>query len=80
MVRKWIIALGLGLMLALGAGANTLAAGSPHTGLSCEEGGVTPGHASSAPGSAFNPGGNAGSRYSENSQYDVACFRGSGTP
>jgi hypothetical protein len=44
----------------------------------------TPGHASSAPGSAFNPNGNAGTHYagqqpqnSKNptsvSQYDVAC-------
>ena len=45
----------------------------------------TPGHSSSAPGSAFNPDGNAGTHYageqpqnSNNphsvSQYDVACF------
>src|SRR5215472_16124007 len=45
----------------------------------------TPGHAASAPGSAFNPSGNAGSHYAgtqpQNSknptsvaQYDVACF------
>lgn len=44
----------------------------------------TPGHAASAPGSAFNPNGNAGTRYAgtqpQNSknptsvaQYDVAC-------
>jgi hypothetical protein len=53
---------------------------------SCETAGVTPGHAASAPGSAFNPGGVAGSVYageqpqnSKNpksvSQYDVACFQ-----
>ena len=45
----------------------------------------TPGHAASAPGSAFNPGGKAGTVYAgqqpQNSknpasvaQYDVACF------
>lgn len=54
--------------------------GTPQTGS------VTPGHASSAPGSAFNPNGNAGTRYagtqpqnSKNpksvSQYDVAGFQ-----
>ncbi|NUS18953.1 MAG: adenylate cyclase [Mesorhizobium sp.] len=54
--------------------------GSPDTGD------VTPGHAASAPGSAFNPDGNAGTHYagtqpqnSKNpksvSQYDVAGFQ-----
>ena len=54
--------------------------GSPQTGN------ATPGHASSAPGSAFNPDGNAGTHYagtqpqnSKNqksvSQYDVAGFQ-----
>ena len=47
--------------------------------------GATPGNSSSAPGSAFNPDGNAGTHYageqpqnSRNtasvSQYDTACF------
>ncbi|GLS18486.1 hypothetical protein GCM10007874_15030 [Labrys miyagiensis] len=51
-----------------------------------DTGNVTPGHASSAPGSAFNPNGNAGMHYagtqSQNSknpksvsQYDVAGFQ-----
>ncbi|TPK73045.1 adenylate cyclase [Mesorhizobium sp. B2-4-15] len=51
-----------------------------------ETGSTTPGHASSAPGSAFNPDGNAGTHYageqpqnSKNpksvSQYDVAGFQ-----
>ena len=63
------------------------ATGQP--GLECpeEEGdpGTRPGHAQSAPGSAFNPDGNAGTHYageqpqnSRNtasvSQYDTACF------
>lgn len=54
--------------------------GTPQTGS------VTPGHASTAPGSAFNPSGNAGTHYagtqpqnSKNpksvSQYDVAGFQ-----
>ncbi|HSE75810.1 MAG TPA: hypothetical protein VLB05_14930 [Dongiaceae bacterium] len=51
-----------------------------------ETGSVTPGHAANAPGSAFNPNGNAGTNYagtqpqnSKNpksvSQYDVAGFQ-----
>ena len=51
-----------------------------------ETGSATPGHASTAPGSAFNPDGNAGTHYageqpqnSKNSksvsQYDVAGFQ-----
>ena len=54
--------------------------GTPQTGS------VTPGHAATAPGSAFNPNGNAGTHYagtqpqnSRNpksvSQYDVAGFQ-----
>jgi hypothetical protein len=51
---------------------------------SCETTGSPPGNSSSAPGSAFNPDGTAGSRYAGSapqntrntasvSQYDVAC-------
>jgi len=51
-----------------------------------QTGSVTPGHAASAPGSAFNPDGNAGTHYAstqpQNSknpksvaQYDVAGFQ-----
>lgn len=54
--------------------------GTPQTGS------LTPGHASTAPGSAFNPSGNAGTRYAGElpqnsvnpksvSQYDVAGFQ-----
>ncbi len=53
---------------------------------SCQVTTVTPGHAASAPGSAFNPNGKAGMVYAgtqpQNSknpmsvaQYDVACFQ-----
>ena len=59
-------------------------AGQPNQ--SCEDAGVTPGHAASAPGSAFNPNGKAGTVYAGEqpqnsvnphsvSQYDVACFQ-----
>jgi hypothetical protein len=73
------------------------AAANPHSGggtgqpnQSCENPATstTPGNAASAPGSAFNPNGNAGTHYageqpqnSNNpnsvSQYDVACFQNS---
>ncbi len=53
---------------------------------SCQVTTVTPGSAASAPGSAFNPDGKAGTVYAGNgtqnannpksvSQYDVACFQ-----
>ena len=64
--------------------ANPGTTGQPNQ--SCEEQPMTPGNAAAAPGSAFNPDGNAGSHYageqpqnSNNpasvSQYDVACFQ-----
>ncbi len=60
------------------------ASGQPNQ--SCQVSLVTPGNAANAPGSAFNPNGQAGSVYagtqpqnSNNpnsvSQYDVACFQ-----
>jgi hypothetical protein len=59
--------------------------GTPQTGS------VTPGHAASAPGSAFNPNGNAGAHYAGNqpqnsknpksvAQYDQAGFQQSHAP
>jgi hypothetical protein len=67
----------------------SLAANPPGTGQpsqSCEDTPVTPGHAASAPGSAFNPDGMAGTVYAGEqpqnsvnphsvSQYDTACFQ-----
>ncbi len=64
--------------------ANPTGTGQPNQ--SCQAVGVTPGHAASAPGSAFNTSGKAGTVYagqqpqnSNNShsvsQYDVACFQ-----
>ncbi|OLC56143.1 MAG: hypothetical protein AUH85_07395 [Chloroflexi bacterium 13_1_40CM_4_68_4] len=76
----------LALVLAGGAAlaANPSATGQPNQ--SCEEQTTRPGDSMSAPGSAFNPDGVAGTHYagqqpqnSQNpnsvSQYDVACFQ-----
>ena len=80
------IAMAAGLVAA-GAGAALAGnpAGTGQPSQSCEEQPSTPGNSSSAPGSAFNPDGNAGTHYageqpqnSNNpnsvSQYDVACY------
>ena len=67
----------------LGASATEHTTGQPNA--SCEDNPTTPGNSASAPGSAFNPEGTAGSVYageqpqnSRNpvsvSQYDVACI------
>jgi len=82
-------AFGLALLLAtvpavLAGGGNPSGTGQPNQ--DCEELGTTHGNAASAPGSAFNPDGKAGSVYageqpqnSNNphsvSQYDVACAK-----
>jgi len=79
MIRQGIVGIALGLSLTVGI-AGAVLAGQP----SQECGDVRPGHASSAPGSAFNENGTAGTHYageqpqnSNNptsvSQYDVAC-------
>ncbi|MFF3602934.1 hypothetical protein [Streptomyces sp. NPDC002463] len=71
------------------AGAAGIAAGPAFAGQpsqSCEEQPVRPGQSQSAPGSAFNPDGVAGTHYAGEqpqnsvnphsvSQYDVACFQ-----
>lgn len=86
---KVILLLGLSALLLLVPLGSALAANPPGTGQpgqDCAAVGVTPGHAASAPGSAFNPNGMAGTVYagqqpqnSNNihsvSQYDVACFQ-----
>jgi hypothetical protein len=75
--------------LALAASGTALATGQPNQ--SCQAESSSPGHAASAPGSAFNedPGGVAGAVYAGSdgtpsqlngsgnavSQYDVACFQ-----
>ena len=75
------------LCLAGNVHAVTGATGQPNQTIgSPQTGSATPGHASTAPGSAFNPNGNAGTHYagtqpqnSNNpksvSQYDVAGFQ-----
>ncbi|MBB4986173.1 MULTISPECIES: adenylate cyclase [Streptomyces] len=75
--------------VALAAGTAGIAAGPAFAGQpnqSCEEQPVRPGQSQSAPGSAFNPDGVAGTRYAGEqpqnsvnphsvSQYDVACLQ-----
>ena len=90
MRKLGFVAVGLVLSLgplagpAMAGGGNPSGTGQPNQ--SCETTGTTPGNASSAPGSAFNPEGNAGTHYageqpqnSNNphsvSQYDVACSK-----
>lgn len=78
-----LLALGVLAPAALAGGGNPSGTGPPSQ--SCQtieaEGGTTPGHASSSPGSPFNEpelnsenGGTGGQHYSEKSQYDVACY------
>jgi hypothetical protein len=78
-----------GLVAALPAAAASADNPNGHTGppsQSCQDqllsGGTTPGNSASSPGSPFNEpgfgspnGGIGGQNYSENSQYDVACFQ-----
>jgi len=82
----------LALILMTAGGVPAMAAGNPvgtgQPSQECGEEGATmrPGHSMTAPGSAFNPDGIAGTHYageqpqnSRNlhsvSQYDVACFQ-----
>jgi hypothetical protein len=89
MVRKLVLAGSVwGLLVFAGASAafadTTGSTGQP--GQSCQVTTTTPGSAAAAPGSAFNPTGQAGNVYAGNapqnsinpnsvSQYDVACFQ-----
>ena len=79
-----LVALLLVIPMGTAFAANPPGTGQPNQ--SCEDTGVTPGRAVSAPGSAFNPDGVSGAVYageqpqnSKNpnsvSQYDVACFQ-----
>lgn len=81
-----LLALGVLAPAALAGGGNPSGTGPPSQ--SCQtieaEGGTTPGHAASSPGSPFNEpeinsekGGTGGQHYSEKSQYDVACYHAS---
>jgi len=89
MVRKCLLSLAASTALVLIGSSLALADDPGTTGQpnqSCEVSTVTPGNAANAPGSAFNPNGQAGTVYagqqpqnSQNprsvSQYDVACFQ-----
>ena len=91
MVRKFVVGLAISSSLALASGTLAFAATTGNTGQPNQSCGsttapLTPGNAASAPGSAFNPDGHAGTVYagtqpqnSQNpksvSQYDVACFQ-----
>lgn len=79
-----LVALILVIPLSTAFAANLSVAGQPNQ--SCQDQPMTPGNAASAPGSAFNTQGVAGTVYagtqpqnSNNpmsvSQYDVACFQ-----
>jgi hypothetical protein len=89
-MRVILISVVAGVMLAAGM-AGTALAGQPNQ--SCQMQTTTPGSAGSAPGSAFNTGGVAGTQYAGTqpqnsnkgngnsvSQYDVACFQVSNPP
>lgn len=66
--------------------AANLSGGPGQPNVECEDAGASPGQAESAPGSAFNPDGKAGTVYAGEqeqnsvnphsvSQYDIACFK-----
>jgi hypothetical protein len=91
MIRKIVLGVTVSTAIVL-AGANTAFANSAGStgqpGQSCQAQpvGSTPGNSASAPGSAFNTSGVAGTHYAGNapqnsknpksvSQYDVACFQ-----
>ena len=80
-MKKTLMTVTLAAGFVLGA-SSALATGQPNQ--SCEDQTNRPGQSASAPGSAFNPDGTAGTKYagqqpqnSKNpnsvSQYDVAC-------
>jgi hypothetical protein len=89
MVRKLILVIGASAALTIAAATAAFAGSMGNTGQpnqSCQAQPSTPGNAASAPGSAFNTSGQAGTVYagqqpqnSNNpnsvSQYDVACFQ-----
>ena len=88
-LRKLVLAVTLSSAIILGGASAAVAASTGNTGQpnqSCQAQPSTPGNAATAPGSAFNSNGVAGSHYagtqpqnSKNptsvSQYDVACFQ-----
>lgn len=94
-MKQIVFSLVIGACLLLPAAGVALAASTGNTGRPNQSCGSqaspnTPGNAASAPGSAFNPGGQAGSVYAgqqtqnsgngQASQYDVACFQQNQVP
>ena len=87
MLRDSLVITSTGLALAANVHAVTGTKGQPNQTIgTAQTGSVTPGHASTAPGSAFNPNGKADTVYAgaqpQNSknpksvaQYDVAGFQ-----
>lgn len=90
MIRKLILGVTLSTALVVAGASAALAdttSGTPgQPGQSCQAQTTTPGNAATAPGSAFNTNGVAGTVYAGNapqnstnpnsvSQYDVACFQ-----
>lgn len=88
-VRRLVVGVVFGAALLIPAGVAVAAPNPSGTGLpgqSCQDivanGGTSPGHSTSSPGSPFNEpgtnsvsGGIGGQHYNETSQYDVACFQ-----
>jgi hypothetical protein len=86
-MKKAIAALVLAAALIIGFALPAFADTTGHTGppsQSCQDFSATtrPGGSGSSPGAPFNEpginstnGGTGGANYSENSQYDVACFQ-----
>jgi hypothetical protein len=91
MIRQLILGITVSSAIVLaGASAafadSTGSTGQPSQSCQAQPSGSTPGNSASAPGSAFNPSGVAGTHYAGNapqnsnnpksvSQYDVACFQ-----
>lgn len=86
MIRRFLVAAPVVVVLSLSAAVPAVAADPPGTGLplqSCQDlEPHTPGNSATSPGSPFNEpginsvsGGTGGQHYSETSQYDVACFQ-----
>ena len=73
----------LGVLVPTSAVASGNPNGTGPPSQSCQAEPSSPGHASSSPGAPFNepsgsnPGGTGGQHYSQNSQYDVACYQAS---
>jgi hypothetical protein len=89
MIRKLILGFSVSTAIVLAGAGSAFAGSTGQPGQSCQQQPSTPGNAASAPGSAFNTSGKAGTVYagtqpqnSKNptsvSQYDVACSQVSG--